>query len=108
LPHLGDDELERTLTEWKNITAKKVPEGLKKHLSRIRRQGHETQPSYLVRGVVNISCPIFDERASAIGALTIPYIEYKESKLGLAEGSKILKQACLETTHAIGGKSPVS
>jgi DNA-binding IclR family transcriptional regulator len=108
LSHLREDELERTLTEWKSITGKKVPEDLKKHLSRIRRQGHETQPSYLVRGVVNISCPIFDERASAIGALTVPYIQYNESKVGIPEASKILKQACLEITYAIGGKPPAT
>jgi DNA-binding IclR family transcriptional regulator len=59
-----------------------------------------------VRGVTNISYPIFDERGSAIGALTVPYIQLIEGVANASQVSAALKKASREITAAIGGKTP--
>ncbi len=72
----------------------------------MKRQGYESRPSYKVRGVTNISYPIFDERGSATGALTVPYIQHIDASASAAEVSTSLKKAAAEISAAIGGKNP--
>ncbi len=76
LAHQDEGHRERTLADWKHLTGRELPPDLSKHLARIQRQGYEEHPSYQVRGIVNISYPIFDERGSALCALTIPSIQH--------------------------------
>jgi DNA-binding IclR family transcriptional regulator len=59
-----------------------------------------------VRGVTNISYPIFDGRGSAIGALTVPYIQHMDSVADASQVSASLKRASKEVTAAIGGRTP--
>jgi DNA-binding IclR family transcriptional regulator len=106
LAHQDEEHRKRTLAEWKRMTGRDVPADLAAHLARIRRQGFEKRPSYQVRGVINISYPVFDERGSALGALTVPYIQQNDSQISTAQASAVLKQASLEITAAIGGKLP--
>ena len=106
LAYQEDEHRARTLAEWKRLTGRDVPENLESHLARVRRQGYEMRASYKVRGVVNISYPIFDERASAIGALTVPYIQHDEANASTAEACAILQKAAREITHVIGGSPP--
>ena len=104
--HQDDEHRARTLTEWKRLTGEQVPADLSAHLARIKRQGFESRPSYKVRGVTNISYPIFDERGSAIGALTVPYIQHMLVIANTAQVSAQLKKAAREITTAIGGRIP--
>jgi DNA-binding IclR family transcriptional regulator len=106
LAHQDDEHRERTLAEWKRLTGEEVPADLPAHLARVKRQGYESRPSYKVRGVTNISYPIFDERGSAIGALTVPYIQHIDASASAAEVSTSLKKAAAEISAAIGGKNP--
>jgi DNA-binding IclR family transcriptional regulator len=106
LAHQSDEERERTIAEWRRRTGKKVPSDLEVHLERIRKAGYEKRASYQVKGVVNISFPICDEHGSALGALTIPYIEYGTSKMGQKDLIAALETAALEINKAIGGKAP--
>ena len=87
LAHQDDEHRARTLAEWKRLTGEEAPADLSAHLDRIKRQGFESRPSYKVRGVTNISYPIFDGRGSAIGALTVPYIQHTESIASASETS---------------------
>jgi DNA-binding IclR family transcriptional regulator len=105
LAHQEDAQRERTLDEWKRVTGKKIPADLNDHLARIRRKGFEKRDSYQVRGVVNITFPIFDDRGSAIGALTTPYIEHVHEKSAQAPVTAALKESAQELTAAIGGRS---
>lgn len=105
LAHQDDEHRARTLTEWKRLTGEEVPADLSAHLARIKRQGFESRPSYKVRGVTNISYPIFDERGSAIGALTVPYIQHMVVIANTSEVSAQLKKAAREITAAIGGRT---
>jgi len=106
LAHQEEEHRARTLAEWKRRTGMELPADLVRHLARVIRQGFETRPSYKVRGVLNISYPVFDERGSAIGALTVPYIQHNESTATAADVTRILGRAAREITQAIGGKSP--
>lgn len=104
LAHLEQTQRESTLEDWSRETSKKAPRDLDAHLSRIRMAGYEKRASYLVKGVVNISFPVLDERSSALGALTVPYIEYNGSAKTLDHVVKALSKAAAEITAAIGGK----
>jgi DNA-binding IclR family transcriptional regulator len=106
LAHQDDEHRARTLAEWRRLTGDEVPADLAAHLARIKRQGFESRASYKVRGVTNISYPIFDERGSAIGALTVPYIQHIDSIANASQVSASLKKASKEITATIGGRTP--
>ena len=108
LAHQSEAQLARILEEWKRETDKKVPRDLQSHLSRIRKLGYEKRASYEVKGVVNISYPIFNQHGWAIGALTIPYIEYNGSLLKVSEVMEEMSTAAAEITEKLGGKAPAS
>ncbi len=105
LAHQDDPERQRIVSEWKSRTGKRVPHDLEAHLQRIRRAGYEKRGSYQVKGVVNISFPICDERGSALGALTVPYIEYSTSAMRQKDVISSMQMAAVEITAAIGGKA---
>jgi DNA-binding IclR family transcriptional regulator len=104
LAHLENSQLERTLAEWRRASGRAVPANLKKHLTRIRRKGFEERPSYHVRGVLNISFPIFDDRGSAIGALSVPYVHHVDETPTPAMVRAILRKGAEQITAAIGGR----
>ena len=106
LAYQDKEHLERTLEEWKRLTGQKVPVDLEKHLARVRRQGYDMRPSYKVRGVINISYPMFDERGFAIGALTVPYIEHYDASATSREVCQILDKATRDISQVIGGRPP--
>jgi DNA-binding IclR family transcriptional regulator len=104
LAHQGEEQFARTLNEWSRETGKKPPRDLEIHLARIRKAGFEKRESYLVKGIVNISFPLYDDRGSAVGALTVPYIQYNDSSVRTGEVIEALKRSAIEITAAIGGK----
>ena len=108
LAHQTADQRERIIKEWTRETGKKPPADLELHLARIRRAGYEKRASYLVRGILNISFPIFDDRGIAVGALTIPFIRYTRTLLNEASVTEALWIVANELTEAIGGKSSTS
>jgi DNA-binding IclR family transcriptional regulator len=99
---------QRTIANWCKGTGKKQPRDVTAHLERLRTIGHERRPSYLVKGVTNISFPIFDDRGAALGALTVPYIEHHKSSYPESKVIEELGKAAAEITAAIGGKLPES
>jgi DNA-binding IclR family transcriptional regulator len=105
LAHQDEEHRARTLAEWKRLTGDDLPADLHAHLERVKRQGFESRPSYKVRGVTNISYPIFDESGSAIGALTVPYIQLIDAVANASQVSAALKKASREITAAIGGRA---
>ena len=107
LAHQDHMQRERTLAEWSRETAKKPPRDLDVHLARIRKAGYEKRASYLVKGIVNISFPICDDRGSAVGALTVPYIQYSGSKISSSQVIDTLRRSAAEITAALGGSNPV-
>jgi DNA-binding IclR family transcriptional regulator len=108
LAHQDDEQRARTLADWRRLTGEEIPADLPAHLARVKRQGFESRASYKVRGVTNISFPIFDERGSAIGALTVPYIQLIDGVADASQVSASLKKASRKITAAIGGRAPLT
>jgi len=108
LAHQDSTQRKRTLAEWSRETGKKPPRDLGVHLARIRKAGYEKRASYLVKGIVNISFPICDDRGSAVGALTVPYIQYNSSKTSASNVIAVLRRSAAEITAALGGRSPAA
>jgi DNA-binding IclR family transcriptional regulator len=106
LAYQDQEHRDRTLEEWKRLTGQEIPADFEKHLLRVRRQGYDMRPSYKVRGVMNISYPLFDERGFAIGALTVPYIEHYDASATSKEVCQILDKATRDISHVIGGRPP--
>jgi DNA-binding IclR family transcriptional regulator len=104
LSHLNDAQRERALAEWSRGTGKKPPRDLDIHLARIRKAGYEKRDSYVVKGVTNISFPVLDERGSAVGALTVPYIQYTGPTKKMDQIVKFIRRATAEITAAMGGE----
>ena len=105
LAHQKPEERERTLANWRERNSRRAPGDLARHLDRIRRTGFEKRASYLVKGVLNISFPVLDERGSAVGALTIPYIQYSGSDVAQKVVIEKLGGAAEALTAAIGGRA---
>jgi DNA-binding IclR family transcriptional regulator len=99
-------QLQRTLEDWKRRTGKNPPPDLQAHLRRIRKAGHERRASYLVKGVTNISCPIFNERGAAIAALAMPYIQTVGPGMSVAAAAQELRKAAAQITANLGGSGP--
>jgi len=104
LAHQDHAQRERTLAEWSRESGKEPPRDLDVHLARIRKAGYEKRASYLVKGIVNISFPIFDERGSAVGALTVPHIQYTGPEVPLGNVIDAARRAAAEITAALGGR----
>ena len=107
LAHQDAAHRERTLAEWRAAqTHGTAPADLDVHLARIQKAGFERRESYQVRGVVNISFPVFDDRGSAMGALTVPFIQRNDGSATAAEVIARQRDAASEITTAIGGRLP--
>ena len=89
---------------WRERTKKKIPADLDDHLARIRDTGFEVRPSYVVEGVVDISCPILDNFSQAVAALTVPYIGRISHTTPIELVQKHLRRASEQITQAIGGR----
>lgn len=94
----------RALSAWKRRSRRRTPPGLEKHLATIRARGYEEMPSYQVRGVVNISYPIFNQHGEAIASISVPYIERVGDRSGPKRVKEFLKAAGSRLTAGIGGK----
>jgi DNA-binding IclR family transcriptional regulator len=105
LAHNSPEQRERTLAEWSRQTGSKPPRDLAEHLQRIRKIGYEKRASYQVKGVVNISFPILDSTGTALGALTVPYIQYSTDTAPIGYVTESLRKAAAEITACIGGRA---
>jgi len=94
----------RALAEWKRRTGKAAPAGLARHLGAIRSRGYEELASYQVRGVVNISFPVFNQHGEAIAAMAVPFL----ARIGAGIGRSKVREALASATHtlsaSLGGK----
>lgn len=103
LAHLPLDARERAIETWQQLTQKRAPRDLNDHLRKIQEQGYEERDSYEIRGVVNITYPVLDERGSAVAALTVPYLARIEESTTPKNVHAALRQASLRLSEAIGG-----
>lgn len=82
------------------------PATLFRELEMLRARGHEERASSRIRGIVDISFPVFDHRGSAAAALTVPFIERLDSaEKSTVERTRALVQSAAATlTASLGGR----
>lgn len=104
LAHQPVAQRARTIAEWIRETGKKPPRDLESHLDSILRTGYERRESYVVKGILNISFPIFDNLGAPLGALSVPYIRYSKSAKQVTQVIELLRQSAEKITNLVGGK----
>jgi DNA-binding IclR family transcriptional regulator len=103
LAHQRPEIRQRAVLEWQRDTKREIPSDLDKLLAKIRRQGFEQRASYRVKGVIDISCPIFDDQGYAIAALSIPFLKRLNDQTSATVVRFHLQQATLQISKEIGG-----
>ncbi|HET9088085.1 MAG TPA: IclR family transcriptional regulator [Acidobacteriaceae bacterium] len=91
------------ILEWQRQASEKIPRDLQRHLAKIRKQGFEERESYQVRGVVNVSFPILDDRGYAIAALTVPFFKRTGDQITTKDVQKQLRLGIQQISEEIGG-----
>jgi DNA-binding IclR family transcriptional regulator len=103
LAHQTAEVSSRAIQIWSERHSAHAPRDLATHLTRIKRRGFEQRRSYEVDGVFNVSFPVLDNREHAIAALTIPFLQRIDEKIGITTVKTVLKRASSELTTAMGG-----
>jgi DNA-binding IclR family transcriptional regulator len=75
--------------------------------SALRQRGHEEMESTRVRGVRDLSFPIFNHRGAAVAAMTVPFIERLDmpGDTSFAATRKVLAEAASRLSAALGGRN---
>lgn len=95
---------QRALAAWERRTRRRAPRGLAKHLEAIRARGYEEMASYQVRGVINISFPVFNQHGEAIAALSVPFVQRFGERVSPRQVKSSLQLASTRLTADIGGQ----
>jgi DNA-binding IclR family transcriptional regulator len=74
-------------------------------LAKIKQRGYEERDSYEVKGVINITYPVLDDRGYAIAALTVPFLQRIGDPTTPATVKRVLKEASCLLSEAIGGSA---
>lgn len=91
---------------WRQKTKARLPQGLDRHLSEIRRRGYEELGSYQVHGVVNISFPILNQHGEAVAAISVPFLARIGDQVGPPQIKEHLAHAASRLSQAIGCGRP--
>lgn len=70
--------------------------------ARIRETGHEVMDSFVARGIVNISAPVFDHSGEAAAALTIPYLQRYHETIPFDTTRDALCRAARDISRKLG------
>lgn len=76
---------------------------LREELRALRAAGHEVRDSFVVRGIVNISAPVFDHSGAAVAALTIPHLERYHDPVPFETCRTALIAAARQLSRGLGG-----
>jgi len=102
LAHLSPEALEEALANA-DLPAETTLAKLHSDLASIRATGHEVKDSFVARGIVNISAPVFDHSGSAIAALTMPYLQRYQEALPFDDCIATLLDAAATISRNLGG-----
>jgi DNA-binding IclR family transcriptional regulator len=102
LAHQPTPVRDQTLARWTERHQSPIPRDFKHHLAKIKAQGMEQRASYKVKGVTNISHPIFGGQGSAVAALAVPYIERTDELVPIPKIHTLMHAACARISTAIG------
>jgi len=59
--------------------------------------------SFVARGIVNISAPVFDHSGGPVAALTIPYLQRYQETLPFDDCKAMLLDAAAQISRNLGG-----
>lgn len=79
---------------------------LRRELAETRARRYEQMPSYVVKGVTNISAPVIGYDGAAAAALTIPYVDRYFGSVPIETCRERLLDAAGQISRAIGGPAP--
>jgi DNA-binding IclR family transcriptional regulator len=102
LAYQREDLRRHALEEWARETQRKKPAELDARLAKVRRRGHETRASLQVKGVVNVSFPVFAASGEVVACLTVPYVKRLEDKVDVSDVVRALRLASSELSEALG------
>ena len=71
-------------------------------MQQIRRRGFEQHRSDVLRGVIDLSFPVFDGRGDVVSALTIPYLSTRQRPRGVASARDMLAAAAARLSGQLG------
>jgi DNA-binding IclR family transcriptional regulator len=71
-------------------------------LDRIAADGHDMAPSEVTDGLVDISCPILDDRGQAVAALTLPFLPRFGTRAEAGDALPLLQDAARAISARIG------
>lgn len=101
--NLPEDKFEAFLAAYPHPDGAAVTR-LRKELKAIRGRGYEQMPSYVVKGVTNISAPVIGYDGAAAAAMTIPYVDRNFSSVPIDTCRAMLMAAAADLSRTIGGQ----
>jgi DNA-binding IclR family transcriptional regulator len=102
LSFLSEEARQRVVDRWQRQTGEQIPADLEPHLRTIAKNGFEERESYEIKGVINISYPVLDERRQAVAALTVPYLARIGETVPLKTVRAVLQQASRSLSTEMG------
>jgi len=103
LAHQTHEVSSRAVQLWCKQNKARPARDFGSHLTEIKRRGHEERASYEVKGVINISFPILDDRGYAIAALSVPFLQRVGVQTNPTTVKSALKKASSLLSEAMGG-----
>jgi DNA-binding IclR family transcriptional regulator len=105
LAHQTPEVSSRAVQLWCQHNNARPPRDLGAHLTKIKQRGYEERESYEVKGVINITYPVLDDRGHAIAALTVPFLQRIGDPATPTTVKRVLKEASSLLSEAIGGSA---
>src|SRR5277367_5787123 len=103
LAHQTPETCSRAIQLWCKQHNAHPPRDLAAHLAKIKQRGYEVKSSYEVKGIINVSFPVLDDRGYAIAALTVPFLQRIGDPTTPARVRPVLKEAASLLSEAMGG-----
>ena len=88
------------------LSREKDPEPLIRRVEQIQKRGYEVVADETLRGITDVSFPIFDASGIAQAAITMPFLLWVTNQVQLVDASKHLYESAAELCRQIGGHLP--
>ena len=79
---------------------------LLRRIREIRRHGYEMVSGETLKGITDVSFPILSGQGEAVGALTMPFLDWVATRTGCDAAARKLHGAAAEISAAVGGTLP--
>lgn len=76
---------------------------LEARVEKIHQRGYERITDETIRGVTDVSMPVFDRNGAALAALTMPFLETASNAVSIDVAAELLVTASGELSAAMGG-----